>query len=47
MVMVTANADIWSRPGLNPRDRSLLTCNVMAVKEHEKELRFYLRGLAN
>ena len=47
MVMATAYADIWSRPGLGLRDRSLITCIVLAVQEHEKELRVHLRGLAN
>lgn len=47
MVMATAYADIWSRPGLGLRDRSLITCIVLAVQEHEKELRVHLRGLGN
>lgn len=47
MVMATAYADIWSRPGLALRDRSLITCVVLAVQEHETELRVHLRGLAN
>jgi len=47
MVMATSYADIWSRPGLGLRDRSLITCIVLAVQEHEKELRVHLRGLAN
>ncbi len=40
MVMATAYADIWSRPGLGLRDSSLITCIVLAVQEYEKELRF-------
>ena len=47
MVMATCYADIWSRPGLGLRDRSLITCIVLAVQEHEKELRVHLRGLGN
>jgi len=47
MVMATAYADIWSRPGLGLRDRSMITCIVLAVQEHEKELRVHLKGLAN
>ena len=47
MVMATVYADIWSRPCLGPRDRSLITCIVLSVQEHEKELRVHLRGLAN
>ena len=47
MVMATAYADILSRPGLGLRDRSQITCIVLAVQEHEKELRVHLRGHAN
>ena len=47
IVMATAYADILSRPGLCLRDRSQITCIVLAVQEHEKELRVHLRGLAN
>ena len=47
MVMATAYADIWSRPGLCLRDRSLVTCVVLAVQEHETELKVHLRGLAH
>ena len=45
--MATAYADIWSRPGLCLRDRSLVTCVVLAVQEHETELKVHLRGLAH
>ena len=45
--MATAYADIWSRPGLCLRDRSLVTCVVLAVQEHEPELKVHLRGLAH
>ncbi|NCG11435.1 MAG: hypothetical protein GWP33_10230 [Alphaproteobacteria bacterium] len=47
MVMATAYADIWSRPGLGLRDRSVITCIVLAVQEHETELKVHLRGLAH
>lgn len=47
MVMATGYADIWSRPGLGLRDRSLVTCVILAVQEHEEELRVHLRGLAH
>lgn len=47
MVMASAYADIWLRPGLNLCDRSLITWIVLAVQEHEKELRDHLRGHAN
>ena len=47
MVMATAYADIQSKPCLGLRDRSLKTFIVLAVQEHEKELRAHLRGAAN
>ena len=47
MVMATAYADIWSKPCLGLRDRSLKTFIVLAVQEHEKEQRAHLRGAAN
>ncbi|MAA76766.1 MAG: hypothetical protein CML73_01865 [Rhodobiaceae bacterium] len=47
MVMATAYADIWSRPGLGLRDRSVITCIVLAVQRHETELKVHLRGLAH
>ena len=47
MVMATAYADIWSKPGLGLRDSSLITFIVLAVQEQQKELRVHLRGLAN
>ena len=42
MVIATAYADIWSRPGLGLRDRSLITIILPAVQEHEKEIRVHL-----
>ena len=37
--------DIWQRPGLSPRDRSLVTCSVLIGRVRPDELRFHL-GLA-
>ncbi len=40
--------DIWERPGLSPRDRSLVTCTVLISKFRTEELRFHLgRALDN
>ena len=40
--------DIWERPGLSPRDRSLATCTVLISKFRTDELRFHLgRALDN
>ena len=37
--------DVWQRPGLSPRDRSLATCTVLIGRVRPDELRFHL-GLA-
>lgn len=34
--------DIWERPGLSPRDRSLVTCTVLIGRFRTDELRFHL-----
>jgi 4-carboxymuconolactone decarboxylase len=40
--------DIWERPGLSPRDRSLVTCTVLIGRFRTDELRFHLgRALDN
>lgn len=39
---------VWSRPGLNPRDRSLITLAALTVLHMPNELRLHLgRGLDN
>jgi 4-carboxymuconolactone decarboxylase len=39
--------DIWDRPGLDRRTRSLLTIVMLASLGHEEELRMHLRASAN
>ncbi len=40
--------DIWSRPGLAPRDRSMITCAALAVTGRDPQLKAHLKGaLAN
>jgi 4-carboxymuconolactone decarboxylase len=40
--------DIWQRPGLSPRDRSLATCTVLIGRFRTEELRWHLgRALDN
>jgi 4-carboxymuconolactone decarboxylase len=43
---ITRNAwgDIWSRPGLPRRDRSLVTLALLAALQHEGELVMHIRG---
>jgi 4-carboxymuconolactone decarboxylase len=41
-------ADVWKRPGLSPRDRSLVTITVLAATYRPDQLISHLRlGLAN
>ena len=35
-------ADVWNRPELSPRDRSLITVAVLAAGGHADQLRFHL-----
>lgn len=39
--------DIWTRPGLELRDRSLITCAVLVALGKEAQLKVHLRGLLN
>jgi 4-carboxymuconolactone decarboxylase len=43
---ITRNAwgDIWSRPGLARRDRSLVTLALLAALQHEGELAMHVRA---
>ncbi|CAM3848399.1 4-carboxymuconolactone decarboxylase [Kibdelosporangium persicum] len=43
---ITRNAwgDIWSRPGLRRRDRSLITVALLAALQHEGELAMHIRA---
>ena len=39
--------DIWSRPGLELAERSMITLSVLAVLGRDAELRLHLRGARN
>jgi 4-carboxymuconolactone decarboxylase len=39
--------DIWSRPGLELRERSLATMAALAVLGREQELKLHMRGALN
>nr|WP_042196494.1 4-carboxymuconolactone decarboxylase [Kibdelosporangium sp. MJ126-NF4] len=43
---ITRNAwgDIWSRPGLDRRSRSLITLALLAALQHEDELAMHVRA---
>lgn len=38
---------VWSRPGLTPRERSMLTLALLAALGHEEELAMHVRATAN
>ena len=46
-VQQTAFGMIWTRPGLPKRDRSLITCSLLAALGHHDELRAHLAGALN
>jgi 4-carboxymuconolactone decarboxylase len=40
--------DVWTRPGLTPRDRSLITCAALIANGNVEQLRYHLsRAVAN
>lgn len=39
--------DIWTRPGLAVRDRSLITCAVLTALGKEAQLRVHMKGALN
>jgi len=43
-IIRTAWGDIWSRPGLSRRDRSLITLALLAALQHERELGMHVRA---
>ncbi|MBI3250211.1 MAG: carboxymuconolactone decarboxylase family protein [Deltaproteobacteria bacterium] len=40
-------ADVWGRPGLETRERSLITVAALTVLARERELKVHLRGALN
>jgi 4-carboxymuconolactone decarboxylase len=39
--------DIWTRPGLELRERSMITCAALTVMGREPQLKVHLRGALN
>ena len=39
--------DVWSREGLTPRERSLITVAILAARGHHDELALHLRATRN
>jgi 4-carboxymuconolactone decarboxylase len=39
--------EVWTRPGLDPRTRSLLTIAILAALGREDELKLHIRATAN
>jgi len=46
-VLQSAFGDVWSRPGLAVRDRSMITVAVLAALGQSEELRAHLTGALN
>jgi alkylhydroperoxidase/carboxymuconolactone decarboxylase family protein YurZ len=46
-VLRTTFGDVWARPGLAVRDRSLITVAMLASLGHTEELRAHLAGALN
>jgi alkylhydroperoxidase/carboxymuconolactone decarboxylase family protein YurZ len=46
-VQQSAFGELWSRPGLPIRERSLITVAMLAALGHHDELRAHLRGASN
>ncbi len=46
---ITKNAwgDVWSRPGLTKRERSLITIALLTALKHEEELAIHIRATKN
>lgn len=48
MIVEHAFEDLWARPGLSPRDRSLLTIGILMTLRADGELRFHIpAGIRN
>jgi 4-carboxymuconolactone decarboxylase len=47
LVTEVAWGKVWSRPGLAPRDRSLLNLGMIAALNRGEELRVHVRGALN
>ena len=47
MATEKAWADLWSRPGLDRRSRSILTLGILAVMNRPQEFKAHVRGALN
>ena len=47
LITESAWGSVWSRPGLAPRDRSLLTLALLAALGNDEELALHVRATAN
>jgi 4-carboxymuconolactone decarboxylase len=46
-IVNNAWGEVWSRPGLTPRERSLITIALMTALGHDEELAMHLRATQN
>ncbi|WP_306257450.1 4-carboxymuconolactone decarboxylase [Pararhizobium sp. IMCC21322] len=47
LVTETAWGHVWSRPQLNPRERSIVTIALLAALGHDEEVAMHVRATAN
>jgi len=47
LIVESAWGSVWSRPGLTPRERSLVTLALLAALGHEEEFAMHVRATAN
>ncbi len=47
LITESAWGSVWSRPGLTPRERSMITLALLAALGHENELKMHVRACAN
>ncbi|QMV02160.1 4-carboxymuconolactone decarboxylase [Devosia sp. D6-9] len=47
LITETAWGDLWSRPGISRRERSMLTIALLAALGHDEEVAMHVRATAN
>lgn len=47
MITEAAWGHVWSRPQLNPRERSMITIALLAALGHDEEIAMHVRATAN
>lgn len=47
LITETAWGSVWSRPGLTPRERSMVTLALLAALGHDEEVAMHVRATSN